>query len=392
MTAYRFRAARLDGELLNGTVEAGSPAAALTLVEARGLFPVLVEEAPPHRRTAAPIGELANILAGLAALLDAGLPMDRALAAAQETAPLALQPLLAAAQAQVREGAALSSALDADGAVPALVIGYLKAGERSGRLATSIQRAAGELERSAETRARVRAALTYPAFLLVAGGVSVTAIVGFVVPRFAALLTDQGRALPAATRLLISASMLLSRGAIPTFAATVIAVVVMSRWMRTAEGRLAVHRALLELPILGDLRLRLATARACGALGSLLEGGVPILPALDLARDASDDAAVGRRIAAARIDVERGEPLATALKRHAALTPVALRLAAFGERAGRQAAFLEHAARLESSAAQRAIQRTVTLLEPVMILLFGAVVAFVAAALLQAVYSVRPGS
>jgi type II secretory pathway component PulF len=206
------------------------------------------------------------------------------------------------------------------------------------------------------------------------------------------LLADQGRALPAATRLLVAASMLLSRGAIPALGLAVVTVVALSRWMRTAEGRLAVHRALLELPILGDLRLRLATARACGALGSLLDGGVPILPALDLARDAADDAAVGRRIAAARIDVERGEPLATALKRHGALTLVALRLTAFGERAGRQAAFLEHAARLEASAAQRAIQRVVTLLEPVLILLFGAVVAFVAAALLQAVYSVRPGS
>ena len=115
-----------------------------------------------------------------------------------------------------------------------------------------------------------------------------------------------------------------------------------------------------------------------------------MLPALDLTRDAAADQAVGERIAAARVDVDRGERLATSLRHHEALTPAALRLVAFGEQSGQLAAFLQHAARLESAAAQRAIQRAVTLLEPVLILAFGAVVAFVAAALLQAVYSVRP--
>lgn len=395
MTAYIYRAARPDGEMLSGTVEAGSPAAALQLVESRGLFPIDVDQAcSPTRKLAnsLTLSEISATLAGLGALIDAGLPVDRALAAVEETASPRLQPLLENARDQVSEGASLSAALETAGACTPLVIGYLRAGERSGKLGAAIQRAAQELERSAELRARIRAALTYPAFLLAAGAISVVTIVGFVVPRFAAILAGEGHRLPASTRLLISASLLVSRGAIPVAIALVVGLLALSRWIQSDDGKRAAHEALLALPLVGPLRMQLASARACAALGSLLEAAVPILPALGLAQEAADDAAVGRRIAQARLDVERGEPVATALKRHAAMSAVALRLAAFGERSGRQAIFLEHAARLESAAAQRTVQRLMTLLEPALIMLFGVVVAFVAAALLQAVYSVRPGA
>jgi len=392
MTAFRYRAARADGEVLAGTVEAGSAGAALRLVEGRGLFPVEVVEAAADRHIARGGLELAATLAGLAALLEAGLPVDRALGAVAETSSPRDRARLEAARARVQGGASLSAALAASAAVPPLVLGYLKAGERSGRLATAAAQVAVEIERGAETSARVRAALTYPAFLAIAGTVSVTVIVGYVVPRFAHLLGGEGRALPASTRLLVGLSTALAHAAVPGILVIVVAAVLLARTLRTTAGRLALHRRLIALPLVGGLRLRLATARACGALGSLLEAGVPMLAALDLARQAATDGAVGERIALARSDVDRGEPLAGALRRHSALSPAALRLVAFGERSGRLAVFLRHAARLEAAAAQRAIQRLVTLLEPLLILVFGAAVAFVAAALLQAVYSMRPGS
>ena len=392
MTAFRYRAARLDGELLAGTVEAGSPAAALQAVEARGLFLVeLAEDGQMGKRAGGQSVDLGATLAGLAALLEAGLPVDRALMAAEETASPKLQTLLAHARERVREGASLSSALDAAGAISPLVLGYLKAGEKTGRLAQAVARAAEELERVAETRARIRAALTYPAFLALAGAASVTAIVGYVVPRFAGILGAEGRALPAATRLLIGASELVGNLALPGVAIAAVATVAAARAVRTRSGQLALHRRLLALPLLGALRLKLATARACAALASLIDASVPMLAALELAQGAAADRAVGERIAAARLEVDRGERLASALRRHEALSPAALQLVAFGERSGRLALFLQQAARLEAAATQRAIQRFVTLLEPVLILGFGAVVAFVAAALLQAVYSVRPG-
>jgi type II secretory pathway component PulF len=391
VTSFTYRAARPDGKLLNGTVEAGSTGAALRQIESRGLFALAVEQdATPRRRQAASRSEVAAMLAGLAALLDAGLPADRAIAALEETASPRLRVALASARAQVREGRSLSAALGDSNAVPPLVVGYLRAGERSGRLAPSAERAAREMERDAETSARIRAALTYPAFLLIAGAVSVTTIVTFVIPRFARLLGQEGRPLPTTTRILLAASSIASHWWPPMLVIGAVAVAALARALNTPHGQLIVQRQLLALPLVGALRHRIASARSAAALAGMIDAGVPILTALDLGRDAAQDRAVGARLAAARTEVERGERLATALRRHAALTPSALRLVAFGEQSGRLAAFLEHAARLESAAAQRAIQRIVTLLEPMLILAFGSVVAFVAAAILQAVYSVRP--
>lgn len=390
MTAFRFRAARPDGEALVGTIDAQSAAAAADLVTARGLFPIDIRVHEERPRTAS-ADDLAGTLSGLAALLDAGLPVDRALAALEDTAPPRLLTALATARARVAEGASLSHALATSGAVPAPVLGLLKAGERTGRLAAAVHSAALALEHEAEARARVRAALTYPVFLAVTGTVSVVAIAGFVVPRFAALLEAHGSVLPATTRALLAVSTAAQRFAIPVAVALVVIGAATARWLRSEDGRLRLHRWLLELPLIGALRMRFATARTCGALAGLLDAGVPMLAALELAGKAGGDRALELRLAAVREDVNRGERVAAALQRHQALSALALRLAQFGDRSGKLPAFLAHAARLEERTAHRALQRGVALLEPLLILGFGAVVAFVAAALLQAVYSIRPG-
>lgn len=390
MTAFQYRAARADGRVLAGTLDAASPVAALEALTARGLFPVRVQ--PAAARGATPVSlELASALSGLGALLDVGLPADRALAAVCETAPPAIAAAFDAAKDRVTQGAALSAALAESSAVPAAVVAYLRAGERSGRLAAAVQRAASEMEQAVDVRARVRGALTYPAFLALTGLISVTAIMGFVVPRFIELIDAGGRQLPASTRMLLALSGLTTRFGPLLLGLLVAAVIGLVHASRTERGRLQLHRVLLATPLLGALRLRLASARVAAALGSLLESGVPILPALAHAQDSAADAALEERLARAALEVERGERLADALERHTALSPLALRLARFGDRAGRLPAFLAHAARLETLQAQRTLQRAVTMIEPVLIVSFGLIVALVALAVFQAIYTVRPG-
>ncbi len=393
MTAFRYRAARSDGEVVRGRLEAATAALAVQLVAERGLFALDVREEPrrggPPRVAGA--GALAEATAGLAAMLESGLPVDAALSAVAESSPPRLREALEETREQVRQGAALSAALAAAGVAAPVVVALVRAGERSGSLASGLTRAAEQLEHDAATRAAVSAALTYPAILGVAGAVSVAAIVGLVVPRFAALLGDAGRALPVSTRLLLGASATLGRFGPGGLAALAVFIALFLRWRATPHGSLALSGWLLGLPGVGALRLQLATARMCRALAGLLEAGVPMLQALAVARDVTGDAAVGERLAAARTEVERGERLGAALKRHGAMSATALRLAAFGEASGRLPSFLHHAARLEWGLAQRTVRRAVTLLEPLLILGFGIAVAFVAAALLQAVYSARPG-
>ncbi len=149
---------------------------------------------------------LAGAFSGMAALLEAGLPADRALDAAAETGNPRTRALFTEALQRVREGSSFATALEASGGVPLNAIGMLRAGEAQGKLAAAARRVAETLERRAELRSQVRAALTYPVFLAAAGSVSVMLIVGFVMPKFATLLADNSRALPASTRLLLSVS------------------------------------------------------------------------------------------------------------------------------------------------------------------------------------------
>lgn len=393
MTAFRYRAARSDGEQVSGIVEAATAAGAASDLAERGLFPLELREAGDAHGLPGPLlprADLAEAFSGLAALLEAGLPLDRALGAVEASAPARLAPVFGAARRRVREGASLSAALAAQGGVPDLVCGFLAAGEAHGRLDVAARRAAAELEREAELRSQLRAALAYPTFLAAVGGLSVTIIVGVVIPRFAALLGDLGQTLPASTRFLIGSSHLVAAHGAALLMAT--ALVALGVWRATRPGpaRAALHRRLLGLPLIGRIRWSLATSRACRALAGLLEAGVPLLGALDLARAAAGDRAIAARLAAARGSVSEGDRLGAALRRHKVFTPGALRLAAYGEEAGRVPQLLAQAARLEEAGAQRLLRTLVGLVEPLLIVGFGGVVAFVAAALLQAVYSVRP--
>ena len=134
----------------------------------------------------------------------------------------------------------------------------------------------------------------------------------------------------------------------------------------------------------------LATARVAGILGALLGTGTPALVALGIARDAAGDAAVATRLDVARERIAEGGSLTVALRDTTALTATALQLAGIGENAGQLPLLLARAADLEEQGAERRLRTLVGLLEPALIVAFAGVVAFVAAALLQAVYSVRP--
>ena len=266
----------------------------------------------------------------------------------------------------------------------------IRAGESGSQLGAALEQVARHLEQEAELVARVRQALAYPLLLAVAGTASVLVIGTVIVPRFAELLGDFGQALPVATRLLLATSALLARfwpAAVALAAALIWAV---HEWLSRPTGRRTLDETLLGLPLLGRLRQALATARVARALGGMLRAGMPLLPALDAAREAAGDYAVAARLQRARERVAAGAALTAALEREGALLPAALQLVAVGEASGRLGDMALRAGDLAAQDAERGLKTLVTLVEPALIVLFGGLVAFVAAALLQAVYSLRP--
>jgi len=237
---------------------------------------------------------------------------------------------------------------------------------------------------------RVRQALAYPAVLAVVGAASIIMITTKVVPKFAELLGDVGTDLPMSTRLLIEISGFVARNALLLGLLTAAGVAAAGAWARAPRGRLLVAKGLLAVPLVGSLRQALATARWCRALGGMLEAGMPLLPALGAAHDAAGDPAIGERLDRVHTRVAEGQGLTTSLEREGAIASSALQLVAVGESSGALGRMAERAGDLAAIEADRALSALVSLLEPALVVVFGGVVAFVAAALLQAVYSLKP--
>jgi general secretion pathway protein F len=390
---FSYSALLPDGSRASGSLLAESRDQALVLLQDRGWYPVNVraEARFGQARRTIPLGDLALGLRVLATLLDAGLSVKKTLAAFDDLAPESWKAGLAPMRDAVRDGKTLAGALAGSPLnVPPLVIGILHAGEVGSGIAPAALRAAEITERSAATRAAVRGALAYPTLLAISGSLSMALLVGVVLPRFTAILTGLNQTLPRTTRIVLGTAAIMRTAAIPAVICVAGILAAWKLWTRTERGRAEWHAFLLTLPLIGGLRRSAATSRAATALASLLESGVPLASALPYAGRAAGDSAEEAMLSAARELIVHGERPSVAFERTDALTSTAVRLVRAGEESGRLARMLDHAALLEAARTEEAVRGAVRLLEPALILAFGGVVALVAAALLQAIYSIRP--
>ncbi len=391
--SYAYRAARADGGIEMGALAAESREAAGRALASRGLLPLElhVEESESGGRTRVSARDLAVGFRVLATLLDAGLPMTRALAAMPELTPPSWSAALPSIQQAVREGVSFSVALGQSRLrLPSAVVGMLAAGDAGSGLANAVRRAADFLEDVAATRAAIWNALAYPAVLTVAGLASTALLVGVVLPRFAGMLSDLGQTLPPVTRVVLTTANVTRTATLPGILVLVVVLGVWRAWVATELGAQRWHAALLALPLIGSVRHAAGTARTCAAVAALLESGVPLSTALAHSARASGDAALTARLRTARESIVSGGRPSAAFSATATLTPTACRLARAGEESGRLADMLGHAAALENERATQLVKNAVRLLEPALLIVFGGLVAVVAAALLQAIYSVRP--
>jgi type II secretory pathway component PulF len=376
-----------------GTLDAATPHEARGALRRRGLFVLAVEPRSSSAAGRRYIGaaDLALGLRILADLLESGLPAARALHAFADLAPRGWKPALPVIREQVREGKSLAAALtDAPIRIPPLVIGIIQAGEAGGGVASAVHRAAELSESVAEMRAAIRSALAYPLIVAVAGVCAIIVLITFVLPRFARILADLGQTLPPSTQLVLHGAAVAHALLLPASLAAVALGIAWKTWINTPAGRVSWHRMLLATPGIGPLRLRAATARLSHALAALLESGIAMNGALAHAARASGDGEVEARVLEARSLVVSGQTLSHALEQTNAVSRTAVRLARAGEESGRLASMLSHAARIEQKAVDETIRTAVRMLEPMLLLTFACVVALIAAALLQAIYSIRP--
>ena len=398
VTSFAYRATRASGAEERGTIDARSREAALARLADRELyaFELRALRTPTvsgGRGARISAGDLAVGLRVLATLLDAGLPLHRAIGVFEDLAPPSWRAALPHVRAAINEGQGLAAALgSAPLRIPPAVLGMVRAGEAGGRLADAVRTAADFSERGAAVASAVRSALAYPMLLCVVGGIAIALLTGVVIPRFAGILSDLGQALPPSTRVVLAVADAVRIHAPAAGVIVAVAFALFLAWIATAEGRARWHAVLLETPVVGQVRWSSASGRFCAALASLLESGLPLAPAVAHAARATGDLAVERRVLAGRESIVAGQRIADALEATDALPTATVRLIRAGEESGQLAAMLAYASRIESDRAQRTLATAVRLLEPTLIVGFAGLVTLVAAALLQAIYSIRPGA
>lgn len=413
MADFAYRAVRPDGSFVDGRIDASSREAAFRQLQARGVTPVKLESAAaeavgaggpspapgasaPRRRLFAgdrPPGQAdVHALTGeLSVMLRAGLPLDRALRVliGMGGRP-SVRALLEDILKSVKGGKGLSMALAPHQALfGEFYINMIRSGEAGGQLADVMTRLTEHLERVKELRESVVSALIYPAILVVVAAISVFLMLGFVVPQFESLFEDMGDALPLPTRVIVA----LGHGVADWgwLIVLVVAALVWAgrRWLSSPTGREARDDFLLRMPVLGEVVRKYEVTRFARSMGTLLGNGVPIVPAIKIASDTMVNQRLKSSMAGVAPSIKQGGRMADALGKSGLFTPLALNMVRLGEETGRLDTMLLELARVHDRDVQAGVKRALTMLEPALILVLGAVIAAIIVSILLGILSVN---
>ena len=403
MPSFRWSAVTSGGEVMHGVTEAADRASVVERLQRQGQVVLRAEPADGRWR----LGDLLQIELGarrgidratlgevtreLAIMLGAGQDLDRALRfVVENVGNTRARTILAEVRDKVRSGSSLAAALAAEPrSFSRLYVGLVRAGEAGGTLPATLDRLAGLLERERSLTSSMRAALIYPAVLVIAAIGSIFLLLDYVLPQFTPIFEQAGAELPASTRALMLLGQMTGAAAPWLLVAAVAVVLIARRALAAPALRLKVDRFLLRLPVAGRLLQETLAARLTRTLGTLLQNGMPLISALAIAKDALGNLAAAAAVDAASVEAKAGRGLARPL-REAGLFPArTVHLLQLGEEAAQLAAMSLKAADIHDEQARLIVQRIVALAIPIITITMGLAVAGIVGALLTALLSLN---
>lgn len=321
-------------------------------------------------------------------LIKAGLPILRALdlLATRATAPK-LRPMLTQIRDRVREGRSLSEAVDEAGVFSKVYSTAILAGEKSGNLSGVLDYYIAYQKVSTGVKKKIVASLVYPILLVVVASCIVSYLVTGVVPKFAALYRDLGVALPKPTQFLISITVDYRNYILGALGVFVLGVVGVFFWSRSEEGGVAFDRMLFRVPVLGDTLLKFQASQFCRTLATLLTGGTPLVAALHTAQDSITSRLLRGSVGNATQMVREGESLHGALASGNIMPALALDMIEVGESSGALAPMLNSVAEFYEEEVSLRLGALVSLIEPVILIFMGLLVAFILISLYLPIFS-----
>ena len=374
------------GSVIKGSMEAGSESAVTGKLRAQGLTPLEIKPLSKtglNREIRLPgLGgtvkakSLALFTRQMAGLLKAGLPLMRTLAILiEQTDDKKLQPALVKVQADVESGSSLSQALARHTNVfPPLMISIVRVGETGGFLARALDSLAENYKKESELQNKIRAAVTYPIIVLIVAVLGVIAMVTFVVPVFETMFAGIGSELPLPTQILVN----ISRNMwwiLPLLLVTVLGVTIW--WLRNKNNenvRKVLDPFKLKMPIFGKLFTKLAVARFSRNLSMMLDAGVPIIQALAIVGQASNNWAVERAVHDIQESVRQGRSFSAPLAKANVFPPMVSQMVAVGEESGTLSDMLASIADFYEDEVETTTSQLSSTIEPILIVILGIVI------------------
>lgn len=398
MGQYHFRAVASDGKTRTGVITADTEKWVAQELRKQGLVPVYVgvSERKPFDLKLPGLnrGKRRDVLfftQELSTLLNAGIPLDRALSITSELTERPRFKLIVSDVIRVLKGG--KSLADSLASHPEyfndLYINMVRAGEASGSLSTVFDRLA-EFERTRDDlRSYILSSMAYPTLLAVVGAASILFLLTFVVPRFATVFEDSHLIMPLPTKIMLEASKFVRNWA---WLAGLCAAAFVGSWqsyIRTIQGRLWWDTLRLRIPVLGDALRKAEVARFARAMSTLVANSVPLVQSISIAGATLNNRRIAGSLQSVMQGVKRGEGISNPLKRTGEFPPLASHLLSVGEETGRLDTMFARMADIYETDTRAAIRRFTSLFEPMVILVMGIIVGALILSMLLAITSIN---
>lgn len=396
MKTYEYSARTKDGQIQRGEMEADSRTKIVESLQSRGLIVVKVEEKVSVLSSLSeiniggvPIDEKVVFMRQLATMISAGLPLTQSLEilAAQAQNPL-FKRTLTEVLSDVEGGSGLADSFKKHPKVfDNIVLNLIKAGEDSGKLEEIFLRLADELEHQRDFQNKVQSAMIYPVIIFVTVFIVVALVMVFMIPTMSDIFAEFGSDLPAITKVLIAMSnfvrnywwvviILLTGGGVG-----------LKYYIDTPAGRDVFDRIKLKIPIFGNLSTKIELAQFTQTMHLLVASGIPILDALDLVSSSLGNVHFQKAVKNAEKEVEKGSSLAIPISRAEEFPLIVSQMIGVGEETGKLDNVLDKMAEYYGSEVDIMTENLSSIIEPVMLVIMGVIVAFVAIAVYMPMFS-----
>jgi type IV pilus assembly protein PilC len=382
MTAtFVYKVRDRAGAIHEGSLEAQNEQLVIAKLREMGYVPVSVKQRSRSLLSSdlqlggnkVDLRDVAILSRQLATMVNAGLTIIRALGIlSEQTESKALSAVVKQVKGDIERGLSLSQAISKHPKVfPAVYLSMVRSGETGGMLDEVLLRLAVTLEKQLELKRRIKSAMTYPIAIGCIIVLIVSAMLMFVVPMFEGMYKDLGGTLPVPTRILIGVSGVLTSYWWMVVIASVAGTFLMRRWAATPNGRYAIDRAKLKMPVFGLLVHKSAIARFTRTLASLIRSGVPIMESLDIVGETAGNAVVARAVATAKDQVRTGQSLSVSLGSHDVFPDMVVQMMAVGEETGALDEMLEKIAEFYDGEVSATVDALTSLIEPLLMVAMG---------------------